>query len=330
MNTTINNNYNLFNYLNTLHKKELYDLSHISLYFDNYNHYKSNITKLNKYKKKDLINFIINNKEILIKNYLKLINKETRNNLIYILNKINKSNIFKLKKINKDIINSIENNHIGLTSIINDKIVIIIPVEFISILKKYINNRNIININKTYNKVIKYSNMLLNTYGLIDINNYKLFYNYNYLEYYLVCGSIFNNYNITSINGCTILYKNNLTIKYVEDTYLNEYIFKKICKKKIKNIYNLKYLKRKKYYKKYIDYISLHFIMDKKEIDKVSSKYLIDYINNSQIDIEYSKKYFKDDFKSEFEVSKQELELFITWFNKIYNKYPKWTKKGNK
>lgn len=330
MNTTNDKNYNLFKYLNTLHKKDIYDLAHITLYFDNYNHYKSNIVKLNKYKKKDLINFIINNKEILIINYLKLINKEIRNNLKYILSKINKNNIFKFKKINKELISSIESNHIGLTSIINDKIVIIIPLEFITILKKYIDNKEIININKTYNKLIKCSDMLLNTYGLIDINNYKLFYNYNYLEYYLVCGSIFNNYNITSINGYTILYKNSLTIKYVEDIYLSEYTFKKICKKKIKKIYNLKFLKKNKYYKKYITYISLHFIMDKKEIDKVSSKYLIDYINNSQVDIEYSKKHFKDDFKSEFEVSKQELDLFITWFNKIYMKYPKWTKKGNK
>ena len=330
MNTTNDNNKILFNYLNSLYKKDLFSLANTSLLFDNYNHYICNISKLNKYKKKNLIDFIITNKKKIIINFLKLTNKDIRNNLKYIIKRINKNNIFKLKKIDNKLIQHLEYNHIGTTSIINNKIVIIIPDEFIILIKKYINNSQIITSNKAYNKLIKCTDMLLNSYGLITLNNYNLFYKFNYLEYYLVCGYVFNKYKITSINNEVIIYRNELDIKYIEEVYSNEYIFKKLSKKKIKNIYNLKFLKKKRYYKKYITYISLHFIIDKKELDSVCSNYILGYLYNNQVDSNKAISIFKEDFKSEFEVSKQELELFIKWFNKVYSKYPKWIKKGNK
>jgi hypothetical protein len=135
---------------------------------------------------------------------------------------------------------------------------------------------------------------------------------------------------MTSINNEVIIYRNELDIKYIEEVYSNEYIFKKLSKTKIKNIYNLKFLKKKRYYKKYITYISLHFIIDKKELDSVCSNYILGYLYNNQVDSNKAISIFKEEFKSEFEVSKQELELFIKWFNKVYSKYPKWIKKGNK
>lgn len=328
-----NININLLSYLDSLKKDELFSLASISLYFDFLDKYKKNLNNLKKYKKNNLINFIDSNKEIIIINILKLSNENIRKNLKYILRHIKKTNIFKNKKLNKITLDFINNNHLGIISTYDNKTKIVMPHELIYLLYIYINNKDIIKASKLYHSTLTFTDSILTTYGLIPLSIYDKFYNNfinnKYLEYYIVCGSLYNHYKLIDTKKNIIIYKNEIKATYIKNTYLNDYKYKKVSKRKIKKIYNLTFLKKNRYFKKFVTYVSLHYIINKKELLNVCLKYVVDYLNISQIDISIANETLKKEFKSEFEVSKQELNLFIKWFNKIYQKYPKWSKKGN-
>lgn len=329
-----NTSISLLDYLNLLKKEEIFNLSIICLYFDSVQKYKSNISNLKKYKKNNLIEFIISNKERLIINYLKLSNKTIRKDLRYILRKINKNTIFKIKKLNKATIDFITIYNLGIIDTYTKRIKIVIPLEFIDLLIKYISDTNVIKSSNNYHKILNLTDHVLSSYGLITLSSYDKFYNNfidkKYLEYNILCGSILKYYKLLDTKKNIIIYKNDIRASYVKDVYLNEYTYKRLSKKKLNKIYSLKFLMDNKFFKRFVTYVSLHFIINKKELVKVCLDYVSKYINNSQIDINKANEVFKKEFKSEFEVSKQELDMFIKWFYKIYKKYPKWSKKGYK
>lgn len=213
-----------------------------------------------------------------------------------------------------------------------------IPKEFINTFKIILKDKKLLEENTKINKIFNYITYCTNVYGIIDYNTLYTFIQKDLFK-------IENEQLISTIDSYELSYENihvyDSTDKLIcnsffqtEDMAINFYKrqkgeYKKYSLSELKNLGNSKYIQTLKSYNSFIDYLNNIFDISLEDEEYIKNYLIINYLNNSNISKETADENFKNNAKEMFDLESDEINDLKKIAKDIYEKYPKWIKKGN-
>ncbi len=327
-------------YLKSLKNEELTRFAITQVFVDEDYSKLFKIKNLNNRPKKYIIDYILENLEVILRSYIKIIRineidqlklamnnngkKLDFNNIMMSLHFVNFLKVFSLAKVeyNKK----------------DGSIKIFMPKEYIDIFNKTLKDKSLLAENKSNNEIFSFAESVIDTYGIITLselheifeyemfkidieefehiiasfNTYEEFYMYNYDEETLMCNVEFNDED------------------YALDFYDNQKgDYKKYNKKDYQKIADGSYAKNLKSYKKFIKYLDENYEGILEDLDTIDHFVVFDYICFAQMSIENADKAFRNNIVRILEADDDEIEELLRLVRDIFYEYPKWKKRGN-
>lgn len=205
-------------------------------------------------------------------------------------------------------------------------------------MKKILKSKSFIKEHKDINKFENNIEVLLEVYGIIELDNLYKIYNEvfeeidkeifdNYLLHLIIKDGPITEVRVNDINYVTTMildeieaeeYINNLTDEY--KIYPKGFYF---------DVFNRRYLKNLKSYEILYDYLLKQYDLDLNEEEEIFELIVCDYIYQLQESKSRAKESILKNLDKYFEINSKEKNIIINYLNKIYYDYPKWRKKGN-
>ena len=289
-------------------------------------------------KKENLVNYIIDNLDALVKGILKYcddstfdkftklpnyIEYNTEEEILYIID-LFFLNVFHIAKTNY-------NKK-------KDTITVFIHKEVKDLLNKYTKDKEIKKINKTYNKIYDTIEYILDTYGVISLDILEEIINRNYPN--------FSNYDILNIlllksiadEGLNLyMYEDNLILIGNAEFYDKDFarkFYDKVDNYKVYNkdmyesVYSFKYISNTKGYNKLIKYLfeELNIIITR-DIE-FNENIVRDYLYQAQTSIKTADEYYYNKIDCIYEINKKQGQEINKLLKEIFSEMPKWIKGG--
>lgn len=289
--------------------------------------------------KKELIKYIIENLENILKINFKYIKNKDLNFLKNTLPKI----------IEKDF--DITNDEIPLSLFLylrrfklakfecsDESLKMFMPKEFCEVLLNILKDKKLITKNKKYNDIFDYICALTNTYGIINLDNLYHFFEKDMEK---IDKNIFikmiNSYDISDDNINVFEYGSEYIICSMDFTdeeaavnfYENqkgEYV--KYSKEDLILIKNGTFIRKSKHFKEFTQYLNDKFELSEKDIDDIIDILVLDYIFTASVNIDKANNNFINNASEMFDISEEEINEMKQIVYSIYMDYPKWSKKG--
>lgn len=292
--------------------------------------------------KKYIIDYITCNLDKILKCFTKIITNNNLEQLKKIISKQNDIN-YNMYKLNLSFHTILFLKSFALAKVEYTKktstLRIYIPLEFRMILDKYLNDSNLLNENKQFNKVCDYVEAMLDVYGVIPLSElHEIFEKQVFkieledlehiIESKCMIDDLFNTYLYDGDKLiCAIIFD-------FEDNALDFYenqkgCYKKYGKKTLEMIKNGAYVETLKSYKKFVNYLCRNFDNVSQDIENIKQMIILDYIDTAQISEEKANSNFNNNIRMMFELNDQDLEEMRLFVSNIYDEYPKWKKRGN-
>lgn len=298
------------------------------------------VKNLNNKPKKYIVEYITENLDKILESYLKIIKDVELQQLKFIIDNNGKKISFIEKPVSIHFISFLKLFSLAKVEYDkkNESIKFFMPKEFIEILEKSLNNKELLKINKYNNKIFNYSEMLINTYGIITLKKlHEIFESQMFkidideLNHIIESKSFFEDINIYSYNEEILLCNcefgdEDYALNFYEEQKMNYRIF---GKKDYELINDGLYVDNLKSYKKFINYLCKNYIGIDRDIDFIKEMIVNDYIYSAQTCIEEADDNFKKNMEQIIEVDKKTLDELLVLMKKIYKDYPKWLKRGN-
>ncbi len=325
-----------FDYLNGFTKTELFNV--ISLYKLGMEDVIEAYVLDNK-SKKELIKYIIENLDSILKVNFRYIKNKDLDSLKRVLPKIAQKDFdvtddeipfslfFYLRRFN-----------LAKFEYSDSSLKMFMPKEFCDTFLEILDDGNLALENKKYNDIFDYICALTSTYGIIDFDNlYRLFQKdmesmdeetfikminsfdiaddyLNVFEYdssYLIC-----NIEFADEEGAVRFYES-------QSGEYTEY-----SKKDLVLIKNGNFIRKSKHFKEFTDYLNSKFELSEKDMDDIVDMLVLDYIFSASLDIDEANDNFINNASEMFDLSSDEIEEMRGTVYDIYMDWPKWSKRG--
>lgn len=333
-------NETLKEYLNSFKNEELTKLAITQVFVDKDYINLFKVKNLNNKPKKYIVEYITENLDKILESYLKIIEDVELQQLKFIIDNNGKKISFIEKPVSIHFISFLKLFSLAKVEYDkkNESIKFFMPKEFIEILEKSLNNKELLKINKYNNKIFNYSEMLINTYGIITLKKlHEIFESQMFkidideLNHIIESKSFFEDINIYLYNEekllCNCEFEDeDYALNFYEEQKMNYRIF---GKKDYELINDGLYVDNLKSYKKFINYLCKNYIGIDRDIDFIKEMIVNDYIYSAQTCIEEADDNFKKNMEQIIEVDKKTLDELLVLMKKIYKDYPKWLKRGN-
>ena len=89
------------------------------------------------------------------------------------------------------------------------------------------------------------------------------------------------------------------------------------------------YFHKFKPYKELVKFIEKNFEFTKSDIKNIDEFLIDDFILTSQISIDKAVSNYRKNIKDQFDLDYMEEEIILNYLKEIYQKMPKWSKRGN-
>lgn len=293
--------------------------------------------------KKDIIKYIRENLEDILRVYIKIINDRNYEFLKTIVNKNGKVeysidtfdlNLHFVSFLKDFCLAKVEYNKK------EKKLKIYIPKEFNDILKVAYKDKNIISYNKRFNEICDYVYGTVEGYGVILLTKlHELFEKHMYKIDIHELNKIIGSRVMIDQLFDTHQYPNDILVCSIEFTDEDEALsFYETCegeyynftKKDIELLKESKYITKLKSYKEFISYLKSNFEGLKGDLFHINNLLIMDYIETAQFDEDEARESANLTISELFEVNSAQKNRMINMIDNIYKEYPKWTKRGNK
>ncbi len=299
-------------YLESLKKEELNNI--IKKYNSLCNIYEFEASSVKK-NKKDLVKEILNVLDNYIKGILMCLDLEDYQALLRIL----KVNDNELLNNNKDLI-----NYLLDLKIIEQKDNLQIFKEIKTLIKRYLNDKEVINCIKKNDAIYKVSKGIIIAYGVVDIEHFKVLTGTanitSLLDFYYK-----KDYIITD----KMIYSEKLTNKKRIDRYYKDTNYKEFKTKDFLSLGTSLYHHSVKAYKKFIKMLKNNYVFKKSDLEYVDINVVIPYLYNSLNEEELAKANLEEIVISLFEFKGEKLKhKMMEEIMAIRKDFPLWEYRG--
>lgn len=291
--------------------------------------------------KEKIIKHIKDSLENILKNLIITAHEEDLETLKFVIKRLKENNYdFSDMHWNFNFIEFIKGKLLATTEFNRKKgaLKIFLPKEIVDILDDLINSEMLLETNKKYNEIIHYLVNALNVYGIISANKLHTMFEKNmykidknilihcaHLEMYLndiIC----------------IHYSDKMLIcnmEFDDEDYANSFYddqtgkYKEYTKKELESFENGHYLDSLKEYHDIINFFEDRYDLDNEAYDYIKNFIVMEYIINSQTFSELSEESFKNNVLEYFDMNREDLRMLKRLVRKVFEKYPKWRKRGN-
>ena len=329
-------------YLSGITKDELARLAFFQAFADQDYEDIFKIKNLKKMSKKDIINYITDNLDKILKCFIKVMSENCLIQLKKIISKQNDIN-YDMSKLNLSFHTLGFLKSFSLAKVEFNKqtevLKIYFPKEFVTILEKCLTDVNILDENRKFNKVCDYVESTLEIYGIIPLSQIHEIFERQLLKIELEqLEHIIEIKNIIDDVFVLCNYENDKLICEMDFTDKDDAInfyekqkgnYKKYGKKTLEMIKNDTYVETLKSYKKFVNYLCRNFDDVSEDIEEIKNFIVLDYINSAQISKEIADINFKNNIDKMFDIPENEKEKLRMLVSDIYDEYPKWRKRGN-
>lgn len=327
-------------YLKSLKNEELtrFAVTQVFVDEDYYNLYK--VKDLNHKPKDYIIDYILENIDLIIEAYVKIIRRDEIDQLKIVIKNNNKKIKFGDKPISIHFINFLKMFSLAKVEYNknDDSLKFFMPEGFIDIFNKSLKNKKLLEINEQYNDVFDYSKSVIDTYGIVTLNKLhdlfeKQMFKINKDELLHIFSSM-NMYEEFEIHE----YKEEVLLCNIEfnseESALNFYKkqemeYKDYSKEDYGKISKGTYVDRLDSYKKFVSYLVKNYIGIYKDIDFIRDFIVIDYIITAQTSLVQADENFKINIEKIIEADDNDIEEILKLVKNIFKEHPKWHKKGN-
>lgn len=325
-----------YDYLNGFTKTELFNI--ISLYKLSMKDVIEAYVLDNK-SKKELIKYIIENLENILKvNFKYIKNKDL---------KFLKNTLPKILEKEFDITNDeipislffyLRRFKLAKFEYSDESLKMFMPKEFCEVFINILNDKKLTKENKKYNDIFDYICALTDTYGIIDLNNLyhffkkdmekidkdsfvKIINSYDIADDYINVFEYGSDYII-----CNIDFADEEAAVNFYETQSGEYV--EYSKEDLVLIKNGTFIRKSKHFKKFTEYLNDKFELTEKDIEDIINMLILDYIFSASLNIDDANSKFINNASEMFDLSKEEIEEMRKIVYNIYMDYPKWSKRG--
>lgn len=325
-------------YLNSFTKEELYRAS-LKSGLTTSNKELSKVLVVNTSTKDKMVDYVINNLDTIIKSHLLSLDDRDLEILNEVLNNGN-SIVVENNKVPLLLITNL--GHSILMHVYYDKkketVNINVQKDIATEIKKILKNKSFIKEHKDINKFENNIEVLLEVYGIIDLDNLYKIYNEvfeeidkeifdNYLLHLIIKDGPLTEVRVNDINYLTTMILDEIEAEEYVKSLTDEY---KIYPKEFYfDVFNRRYLKNLKSYEILYDYLLKNYDLDLNEEVEIFELIVCDYIYQLQESKLRAKESILKNLDRYFEINSKEKNIIINYLNKIYYDYPKWKKKGN-
>lgn len=290
--------------------------------------------------KKFIIEYIMNNLDMILKCYIKYINNSLLKQLKYVIDNNGKEFVFGSLPITIHFIDILKRFSIAKVEYNKkeDSLKIFMPKEYIEIFKNCLDDKELLEKSKYNTKVYNNAMYMVNTYGIVPFDKlHELFssqifkiesdelyhiistvglldeiYIYNYNEETLVCNLEFDN--------------EDLALDFYDNQKMD---YKKYSKEEYKKISEITYVEKLKSYKKFTIFLCRNYDGISKDLDYIRDFFVYDYISFAQTSIENAERAFRNNIVKFIELDDNDLDQLSKLMKNIFDEYPKWSKRGN-
>lgn len=340
-NKPINYDFDLVDHLKTYTDKELSRNIYTSLYQKNGIDAIIN-TDIGK-TKTDKINYILDNLETIVKYYLEIIPEHVFLQYKKLLDMDGEACIDLSRELGFSIsfMLALKSSIFGKVYYKDDAATIYIHEDIKNIMTKFIKEKEVIKENKFNNKIYSFVKKLTYTYGIltdeeaymmftkcnnskIDDDKFtKIIYGYQFVEDDFVIHNTDEEMLICNMEFYekedALDFYNNLSSKLNDKLTLND----------INSIGDVTYFHKFKPYKELVKFIEKNFEFTKSDIENIDEFLIDDFILTSQISIDKAVSNYRKNIKDQFDLDYMEEEIILNYLKEIYQKMPKWSKRGN-
>ena len=300
----------------------------------------SDMEMININSKKNLINYITNNLEDILKCFIEKTRTEEVNQLKFILENNNKDLLFDECPLSLNFINDLK--ILCFTKVYynnkKDLIKFFMPIEFIEIFNKILKDKEVLEKNKYYNDIYDYTESIINTYGIITLT--KLLELFEKQMFKIEEEKLINIVNLSLSYDKLIFHPSEEDVLVCNLEFSNEDAaeefykdqtedYKVYSKEEYKKISSYDYLYKLKSYNELKNYFSNNYKTIEIDFEKFKKSIVTNYINIAQVSIDSANEFFKIHIKYFIEVDNEKEDYILKLVNDIFENYPKWRKRGN-
>ncbi len=330
---------NLHEYLNSLKKEELIRFIAIYPMVSSDNKALKELLQLNKKPKKDIVQYIEERLDKILKSYFKIIKTEEIKQLKIILK--NNGVEFPLYELNISIhvIDLLKRFSLAKVdyNLKKDSIKFFIPSEYVAIFNRFFKNKKIMDENRRNSEIYDYFVTIINTYGVVPLKKfYELFEKQMFKIEKDELENVIMGFSFNEEFYCYRCDDDELFCNidfYEMESALDFYNeqkgdYKEYSKKEYEMISDFSYVDGLKSYQKLVDYLCRNYIDISKDIDYIKDFLVIDYISSAQLSKEIADKNFRINAVKILDVDNRELEYLLKLVRNVFCDYPKWIKGG--
>lgn len=336
-NQKIEKDESLDSYLNSFHTDDLFKL-YLFYAFERGKY--DEVEKIEKYSKKKLVTCIKKDLEDIVCSVVRILDDEKNKEIKELFKD---TNYIEVKPFRErfDLFLPMFLRNYSLAKMSYDKgiLCIFIQEEIAQVLRRTLDDQEIISSNIETNKIYNFIIGIVNAYGIIPIdkvyeilidNDFKL--TFNELTYILECKMlvdervhIHHSKDDGKILVCGIEFdEENLALDFYSKMQGN---YKKFTKKEYEMFYNDTYIETLNSYKELVKYLEYNY--DIEDISVIKDLLILDYVEVSQLDSLKANNNLEEHIKEFFEVDKLQLGIISSMIKNVYAEYPKWSKKGD-
>ena len=330
----------LVEFLKSQKKDELIRLIVVQAIVENDN---SKLVKIKSFENKtkdDIIQYIVNNLDEIIRAYFYSFRPIELEQLKVAIKNNKKKIKFDQEPLSLHFIDIIKNFSLAKVEYNKkeDTIIIFMPQEFIDIFNKYLKNEKLLEENKYNFKIFDNVQNIVNTYGIINFNKLHEIFNKqifkidkNELEQVIFTSSVFDEMPIYNYNGedliCNLEFMNyDYAVNFYKKQRMNYKIY---TKEEYEKIASYEYLNNLKSYQKFKNYLIENYDDIEDEFDYINNFLICDYLNFAQVSLNDAEIAFETNVVKTFYVTQEDIKEMKKYLKDIYDEYPKWLKRGN-
>lgn len=219
-----------------------------------------------------------------------------------------------------------------------DYIKMFMPKEFALAFQKLLKSKRAINENKKYNDMFNFTYSLTIAYGIIDFENYYIFFIKDMFKISKeLLMKIVNSFSIADETIFVYEYKDSMIICNAEfsdeetainfyESQIGEYVEYELDE--LKALADGDFIKSSSHYNSFLSFLNDKFDLTDEDIEDIFNYFVRDYVYTASIDSDLANNNFNKKADEMFYVSDEEIEQMRMIVERLYLDYPKWIERG--